>query len=175
MKRSTKRPNIILILTDDQGFDDIGLHGNTMIDTPNLDRLGRQSVRFNNFYATPVCAPTRAGLLCGRHFLRTGVSHVHGGHDFVHPDEVMMPQWFKANGYRTGMWGKWHSGKTSGYFPWERGFDEAYMARLYVHQDNQGLFNGSVRQHTGWTVDVLTNYALEFIERQARAEQPFFA
>jgi len=158
-------PNVLLILTDDQGFDDLGCHGNPLIDTPHLDRLAGQAVRFDNFYVAPVCAPTRAALMTGRYFLRTGVSHVHGGKDFVHPDETLIGELFQRAGYVTGLWGKWHSGKTTGYFPWERGFDEAYMARLYQHKDSVGRFNGEPREHTGWTVDTLTDYALEFISR----------
>jgi arylsulfatase A-like enzyme len=173
VRPGVERPNVLLVLTDDQGWDDLGIHGNFLVETPNLDRLAGRSVRFENFYATPVCAPTRAGLLTGRHYLRTGVCHVHGGRDFLHPGEVTMAQWFQANGYATGMWGKWHAGKTSGYFPWERGFDEAYMAQLYRHRDSVGEFNGERRCHTGWTVDTLTDYALDFIGRHR--DVPFFA
>lgn len=168
-----RRPNVLLILTDDQGWDDLGCHGNTVLDTPRLDRFARESVQFANFYVTPVCAPTRASLLTGRHFLRTGVSHVHGGRDFVHPDEVMLGQMFQGAGYRTGTWGKWHSGKTTGYLPWERGFHEAYKARLYRHENSVGQFNGEDREHTGWTVDTLTDYAIDFIERNR--DRPWFA
>jgi arylsulfatase A-like enzyme len=170
---SQARPNVLLFLTDDQGWDDLGLHGNRCLETPRLDALGRESVRFDHFYAAPVCAPTRAALLTGRHFLRTGVSHVHGGKDFIHPDEVLLPELFRRAGYRTGMWGKWHSGKTSGYLPWERGFDEAYMARLYQHRDSEGRFNGAPRRHTGWTVDTLADYAVDFIARHR--DRPWFA
>jgi arylsulfatase A-like enzyme len=159
------RPNVLLILTDDQGWDDFGCSGNEYLKTPRLDRLAEESVTFSNYYVTPVCAPTRAALLTGRHYLRTGVSHVHGGKDFIHPDEVLLPEMFQKAGYVTGMWGKWHSGKTSGYFPWERGFDEAYMATLYIHKDNPGLFNGVPRKHEGWTVETLTDYAIDFIKR----------
>lgn len=167
-----RHPNVILVLTDDQGWDDIGLHGNKYIETPRLDALGRESVQFANFYVAAVCAPTRTSLLTGRHFLRTGVAHVHGGKDFIHPDEILLGELFQQAGYRTAMFGKWHSGKTTGYFPWERGFDEAYMAQLYQHRDSHGEFNGQPRQHTGWTVDTLTDYALQFIEQNR--SRPFF-
>jgi len=165
-------PNVIVILTDDQGWDDLGLHGNPWLETPRLDQLGRESVRFSNFYVASVCAPSRASLLTGRHFLRVGVSHVHGGHDYIHPDEVLMPEIFQQAGYRTAMWGKWHSGKTSGYLPWERGFDEAYMANLYRHRNSTGQWNGQPRQFEGWTNDTLVDGALEFMTRDD--SRPFF-
>jgi uncharacterized sulfatase len=130
-------------------------------------------VQFDAFNVAAVCAPTRASLLTGRHFLRTGVAHVHGGKDFIHPDETLIPELFQQAGYATGMWGKWHSGKTSGYFPWERGFDEAYKAQLYKHRDSYGLLNGEPVEHEGWTVDTLTDYAIDFIERHR--DEPFFA
>ncbi len=170
---SDKIPNVLLILTDDQGWDDLGHHGNPWLETPRLDALAEESVEFANYYVAAVCAPTRASLLTGRHFLRTGVAHVHGGKDFVHPDEVMIPELFRSAGYRTGMWGKWHSGKTSGYFPWERGFDEAYMAQLYKHRDSRGRLNGEQVEHAGWTVDTITDYAVDFMRRHRG--RPFFA
>jgi hypothetical protein len=166
-------PNIILIQADDLGWDDLGIHGNRIINTPNLDSLAGASVRFNQFYVTPVCATTRASLLTGRHFLRTGVSHVHGGKDFLHLDETTIAEVLKKAGYVTGMWGKWHSGKTDGYFPWERGFDEAFMARLYDHYDNVGMRNGQTLETSGWTTEVLTDMAIGFMK--ANREVPFFA
>ncbi len=173
MTTNSGRPNVLLLLTDDQGWDDLSLHGNEILETPNLDAFARDSVRFANYYVASVCAPSRASLLTGRHFMRTGVAHVHGGKDFVHPEEIMMGQHFQAAGYRTGMWGKWHSGRTTGYFPWERGFDEAYMAQLYKHFESRGQFNGETREHDGWTVDTLVDYAIEFMEREK--DGPFFA
>jgi arylsulfatase A-like enzyme len=166
-------PNIIMIQADDLGWDDLGVHGNQLINTPNLDSLAGESVRFNQFYVTPVCATTRASLLTGRHFLRTGVSHVHGGKDFLHLDETTIANVLKGAGYVTGMWGKWHAGKTAGYFPWERGFDEAFMARLYDHYDNEGSRNGKRIKTIGWTTEVLTNMAIDFMK--ANREVPFFA
>lgn len=170
---TASQPNVVLIMTDDQGWGDVGIHGNALIETPNLDSLARESIRFPEFYVHPVCAATRASLLTGRHYLRTGVAHVHGGRDFMHPDEVTIAEWFRANGYATGMWGKWHSGSTTGYLPWERGFEEAYKARLYVHHDGHGEFNGAYRDTPGWTTDVITDMALDFIERHQ--DQAFFA
>jgi arylsulfatase A-like enzyme len=162
----TDRPNVIVILADDLGYGDLGIHGNTVCRTPNLDRLGHHSLRIVPFYVHAVCAPTRASLLTGRHYLRTGVSHVHGGRDFLHPREVTIADWFRHNGYRTGMWGKWHSGKTTGYFPWERGFDEAYMADLYQHEGGGGRLNGERIDTPGWTTAAITDMALDFAEKE---------
>ena len=168
-----RQPNIILIQADDLGWNDLGVHGNRLIETPNLDSLAGKSVRFSQFYVTPVCATTRASLLTGRHFLRTGVSHVHGGKDFLHLDETTIADVMKDAGYVTGMWGKWHSGKTDGYFPWERGFDEAFMARLYDYYDNEGSYNGVPLQTEGWITGVLTDMAIDFMKDHR--EVPFFA
>jgi len=166
-------PNVLLVLMDDQGWSDVGFNGNPLVETPHLDAFARESVRFENFYVAPCCAPTRASLLTGRHFLKTGVSHVHGGNDFIHPNEKLISQYFRDAGYATGMWGKWHSGKTTGYLPWERGFDDAYMARLYRHYNSFGKLNGQDVKHEGWTVDTLTDYTLNFIERNRN--RPWFA
>jgi len=166
-------PNLILIQLDDLGWDDLGLHGNAILETPTLDRLGSQSIRFSNFYVNPVCAPSRAALLTGRHFLKTGVSHVHGGKDFLDLGETTIAEALKGGGYLTGMWGKWHSGHTDGYYPWQRGFDEAYMAQLYKHENSQGLLNGQPVQHQAWADQVITDYALKFIEKSKG--EPFFA
>ena len=151
------------------GFSDLAVHGNPYISTPNLDKLANEGVQFSQFYVTPVCATTRATLLTGRHHLKTGVTHVHGGKDFLHLSETTLAERLKEAGYKTGMWGKWHSGKTKGYFPWERGFDEAYMAGLYQFTNNKGLFNGKLKQHSGWTTEILTDFALDFINRNKEA------
>jgi arylsulfatase A-like enzyme len=170
---SGTRPNVLLILLDDLGYDDLGVHGNRIIETPHIDALARESVRFESFYVTPVCATTRAALLTGRHHLRTGVSHVHGGKDYVGLGETMLPELLREAGYATGMWGKWHSGTGDGYMPWQRGFDEAFAARLYEYSDNQGVTNGQPDPQTGWTPERLTDKAIDFMTRHR--DEPFFA
>ena len=165
--------NFIILQADDLGWSDLGIHGNPYVETPNINRLASESLQFSNFYVTPVCAPTRAALLTGRHHLLTGVSHVHGGKDFVDLEETMIAEVLQENGYATGMWGKWHSGKTEGYFPWQRGFEEAYMARLYQHENSEGLLNGEKVTHQKWADEVIVNYAIDFIQRNK--EKPFFA
>ena len=170
---SGQRPNIILITADDLGFDDLSRHGHPYISTPNIDRLAEQAVRFNDFTVTPVCATTRAALLSGRDPYKTGVSGVHGGRDFMAKDEILMSNILQNAGYKTGTWGKWHVGKTTGYFPWDRGFDEGYYAELYQHQNSFGWLNGKKVSHNKWVSEVVTDYAIDFIERNQ--SQPFFA
>jgi arylsulfatase A-like enzyme len=160
-----KKPNILLIQTDDMGYDDLGFHGRKDLETPNLDKLAAQSIRFTDFTVSSVCAPTRAMLLTGRHFLKTGVAGVHGGHDFINLNETLMPEIFKNAGYATGIFGKWHSGKTDGYFPWDRGFDQAYMAKLYQYYPATGVFNDKPVTEKRWAQDVVTDYAINFIKQ----------
>lgn len=184
-------PNIIFILTDDMGYGDIALHGNKYIETPNLDALGRESVRFENFYANPLCAATRATLMTGRNFLKTGVWGVHGGRDYMDTSETTIAEVLKANGYHTALMGKWHLGKTNAYLPQNRGFDVTWLATLYRHQNNSMNYNkdnvdlkpggwslnpnppinsyyapdGSNVQFEGWTTDRLTDLAIDFIQK----------
>lgn len=100
-----KRPNVILIITDDQGHGDLGFHGNPKIKTPNIDRLARESTRFVNFYVSPVCAPTRARLMTGRYNYRTGVVDTYLGRAMLHPDEVTLAEMLSGAGYCTGIFG----------------------------------------------------------------------
>jgi arylsulfatase A-like enzyme len=167
------KPNILLIQVDDLGFDDLAVHGNTLISTPNLDALAAESISFDQFYVSSVCAPTRASLLTGRHFLRTGVSGVHAGRDFVNLNETMISDVALQSGYKTAMWGKWHSGKTQGYFPWDRGFEQAYYATLYNYFDNVGLMNGETINTRGFATDRITDFAIDYIKEHKSA--PFFA
>lgn len=171
-----QQPNILIIQTDDMGYDDLSVHGNTISHTPNLDAFSESAVRFDNFMVNSVCAPTRASLLTGRDFWRTGVSAMHGGNDYMHLDETTFAEIFQQNGYKTGMWGKWHSGKSDGYWPWDRGFDEGYYARLYNYFPSNGWLNEYPKKTTHedeWSPKVLVDYAIEFIDRNK--EQPFLA
>lgn len=160
-------------MMDDLGYDDLGIHGNSIIKTPVIDSLARNSIRFTNFYVNPVCAPSRASLLTGRHFLKTGVSHVHGGKDFLNLNEKTMADVFSKYGYHCGIWGKWHSGKTDGYFPWQRGFEEAFMAKLYQHNNCEGVFNGTPLKTGMWADEAIVDMAIEFIRKYQDA--PFLA
>lgn len=172
-KANTQRPNILLITADDLGFDDLSMHKHPVVQTPNLDQLASESVQFSDFSVTPVCATTRASLLTGRHFYKTGVSGVHGGRDYLSLEETLVSELFQQHGYATGTWGKWHLGKTEGYLPWDRGFDQAYYAELYQHENNSGFLNGKPVKHDRWVSDVVTDYAIDFM--QQNKQQPFFA
>ena len=107
-------PNILLIMVDDLGYGDLSLSGNSQIKTPQLDRLAARSVHFEHFYVSPVCAPTRASLLTGRYHQRTGVQSVTNGYETIDPDEVMLSEILQSEGYKTGIFGKWHLGE---YYP----------------------------------------------------------
>ncbi|WP_111977125.1 sulfatase-like hydrolase/transferase [Algibacillus agarilyticus] len=168
------QPNIILITADDLGFDDLSIHGNPVIETPNLDALAKRSVQFSDYNVSPVCATTRAALLTGRHYYKTGVSGVHGGRDYLSLDETLISNVLQENGYATGTWGKWHIGKTAGYLPQDRGFDESYYAQLYVHENSYGYINQQKVEHDDWVSSVVTDYAIDFIDRQ-KNNKPFFA
>src|SRR5262245_49352624 len=104
------RPNVLLVITDDQGFGDLGCHGNPVIKTPNLDALDKEYVWLKNFYVCPFCSPTRSSLLTGRYNYRTGVVDTFIGRSLMRPDELTLAQMLASAGYRTGLFGKWHLG-----------------------------------------------------------------
>ncbi|MBT7096763.1 sulfatase-like hydrolase/transferase, partial [Candidatus Poribacteria bacterium] len=110
MPTEPRKPNVVFVITDDQGYGDLACHGNPVIHTPNLDEMHGESVRLTNFHVGPTCAPTRAGLMTGRYCNCTGVWHTIGGRSLLRKDEVTMGDVFRAGGYRTGMFGKWHLG-----------------------------------------------------------------
>jgi arylsulfatase len=128
-----KKPNVIIILTDDQGYGDLSCHGNPVLKTPNLDRLHARSVRFTDFHVCPVCTPTRGELLTGMDAFRNGATFVCEGRSMPRRELPTMAQTFKANGYATAHFGKWHLGDNHPYRPQDRGFD------LSVHNNGWGI------------------------------------
>ena len=120
-------PNVLIILTDDQGFSDLGFYGNPSLETPNLDTLARESVRLEDFLAAPTCSPTRAALMTGQHEFKVGITHTISGRSLLKLDVPTLPEHFKAAGYRTGIFGKWHLGETFPSRPQDRGFDEVFI------------------------------------------------
>ena len=118
-------PNLVFVITDDQGYGDLGCTGNPTINTPNLDALADESVQLQNLHVGPTCSPTRAGIMTGHYCNSTGVWHTIGGRSLLRSDEVTMADIFRRNGYKTGMFGKWHLGDNYPFRPHDRGFDEA--------------------------------------------------
>ncbi len=171
-----ERPNIVLIVTDDQGWWDLGGHGNEAIETPNLDRLAADGVELTRFYVQPVCAPTRAGLMTGRHYLRTGVYNTRFGGDTLDPGERTLPEALREAGYRTGMFGKWHLGEHRRFHPDQRGFDEAiYFSAGHTErywEPDALLRNGTPVHVRGHITDVLTDAGATFV--RSRGDAPFF-
>lgn len=178
-----RQPNVILVVTDDQGYGDIGCHGNPWLDTPNLDRLARESVRLDNHHHDPLCSPSRAALLTGQYAARNGVWHVIQGRHLLHPDAVTLADLFRANGYRTGMFGKWHLGDNYPFAPRFRGFDDDlchrgggvgelpdFWGNSYL--DDTYFRKGAPEACRGYCTDVFFAAACEFIA--GNAETPFF-
>jgi len=171
------RPNVVLVITDDQGWFDVGVHGNPHIETPVMDRLAREGVRFSRFYCSPVCTPTRAALMTGRHYQRTGAIDTYKGRDTLHFQEVTLGQVFQSQGYRTACIGKWHLGRYMRYHPNERGFEEFFGFWQYGfinrYDDSDELWhNKRPVVTTGYVTDVLTDQAISFIEQNQK--NPFF-
>src|SRR5215467_6168342 len=123
---ASRKPNVVVILSDDQGWGDLSIHGNSNISTPNIDSLARNGAIFERFFVCPVCSPTRAEFLTGRYHARGGVRGVSTGQERLNLDEMTIAQTFKAAGYATAAFGKWHNGLQSPYHPSDRGFDEYY-------------------------------------------------
>lgn len=172
---ATARPNILLILTDDQGFGDLGVTGNPDVSTPNLDRFARGAVQFDRFFVSPVCAPTRASLLTGRWWLRTGVSGVTLGQEVMRVSEITLAETLRSAGYRTGIFGKWHNGEQFPLTPIGQGFEEflGFTAGHWNNYFDPELIRGAQLAPTsGYITDILTDAAISFIERNRT--HPFF-
>lgn len=175
--RSPSRPNIVHILTDDQGWPDLSLHGNPVLQTPVLDRLGREGTRLTRFYASPVCTPTRAALMTGRYPQRTGAIDTYMGRDTLDPAEQTLPELLGRAGYRSGLVGKWHLGRYARYHPTRRGFDQFFGFWQYGfinrYFDSEELWEGRTPVTTfGYVTDVLTDRAIRFV-RESRG-RPFY-
>ena len=181
-KTERPRPNVVLIMTDDQGYGDLSCHGNPVLQTPHLDALYRESVRLTNFHVDPTCSPTRAALMTGRYSTRTGVWHTVMGRHMPRRREIMMPQVFADNGYRTAIFGKWHLGDNFPFRPQDRGFQEVlihggggvgqipdYWGNDYF--DDTYFENGQPREFAGYCTDIFFRRAIEFIE--ANRDRPF--
>jgi arylsulfatase A-like enzyme len=183
--KPVKKPNIVFILTDDQGYGDVGRHGHPLLKTPNLDVLHDESVRFEKFYVSPSCSPTRAALMTGMHEFRNGVTHTIAPREHLNKDAVTLPQLLKSANYRTGLIGKWHLGHVgndSEYAPNKRGFDWCSwnVGGGGVHFDPVIVRNGKREKRQGYREDIFFDEAMTFIDECTRStglgedRQPFF-
>ena len=162
------RPNVVILLADDSGWGDYGVSGNTNLRTPNIDSIARGGASLDRFYVCPVCSPTRAEFLTGRYHPRTGVRGVSTGQERMNTDEKTLADAFKAAGYATGAFGKWHNGSQWPYHPNARGFEEYYgftSGHWGEYFDPPLEHNGQPVRGKGFIADDLTTHALEFIEK----------
>lgn len=169
------RPNVVVILADDQGWGDVGFNGNTNVQTPNVDRLAQSGTILDRFFVCPVCSPTRAQFLTGRYYPRCGVRDVTSGQERLNLDETTIADTFKAAGYATGAFGKWHNGSQWPYHPNARGFDEYYgftSGHWGEYFDPPLEHNGEFVRGKGYIGDDLTDHAIAFIEKNH--DRPFF-
>lgn len=177
------RPNVVLVMTDDQGYGDLGCHGNPDIVTPNLDELFKQSIRLTNYHVDPTCSPTRSALLTGRYSWRTGVWHTIMGRSLLRRDEITLGNAFADASYRTGSFGKWHLGDNYPFRAQDRGFHDTvmhggggvtqtpdYWGNDYF--DDTYWRNGVPEKFKGYCTDVFFNEGMKFIERNR--DRPFF-
>ena len=162
------RPNIVFILTDDQGYGDLSCHGNPILKTPNMDWIHDRSVRFTDFMVSPTCAPTRAALYSGMHEFKTGVYDTRPPRNHMSLDVVTLAEMLKRAGYVTGLFGKWHLGLDSLYRPEHRGFD---VALTMIHPGDYRIWydpplarNGVPEEHKGYRTRILFDEAMKFIE-----------
>ena len=186
-----RRPNIVFILTDDQGYGELACHGNPIIKTPNLDRLHDESIRFTDFHVSPTCSPTRASWMTGRHEFRSGVTHTINERERLSLKAVTIAQVLKSAGYTTGIFGKWHLGDEAPYQPDQRGFDEVFIhgaggiGQTYPGSCgdapgntyfNPAILHNRVFEKTqGFCTDVFFRQATQWIDRKRQEKRPFFA
>ena len=184
---TNNRPNVILVMTDDQGYGDFGFMGNPVIKTPNLDAMSERSAMMERFYVSPVCAPTRANLMTGRYNYRTRVVDTYIGRAMMEPEEVTMAELLGVAGYATGIFGKWHLGDTYPLRPQDQGFEEVLVHRgggIGQPSDPPGgegkytnpiLFhNGEKKQMNGYCTDIYFDAAMDFLDKNQQAGKPSF-
>jgi len=170
-----RRPNILVIMSDDQGAGDIGYVGNEWARTPVLNKLASESAQFTNFIAAPACTPSRATYLTGRNHYYTGVWGV-GPRGYIRRDETFLPEYLGRAGYRTAHFGKWGEGWTPDQRTYKRGYDEALaLGGGYQHKDTWADDNGKLVNIKGWTTDVLADATIDFIAKQTKAGQSWYA
>jgi len=180
------KPNIVFVITDDQGYGDLSCHGNPVLKTPNLDKLHSESLRLTDYHVSPTCTPTRAALMTGRYTNRTGAWHTIMGRSLLRTNETTVADYLSKAGYVTGIFGKWHLGDSYPYQPEYRGFQKTYIhggggigqtPDLWDNSyfDDTYIEDGELVKAKGFCTDVFFDEAIEFIEEQHEAKKPFFA
>jgi arylsulfatase A-like enzyme len=183
---AAERPNVIVVMTDDQGYGDLACHGNPVVRTPNLDRLHDESVRFTDFHVAPMCTPTRGQLMTGLDAFRNGAMNVSSGRTLLRRGLPTMADAFAASGYATGIFGKWHLGDNYPFRPADRGFQETlWFPSSHISStpdfwnndyfDDTYTHNGQRRKYAGYCTDVFFAEAMKWIAQQHKAGKPFFA
>lgn len=183
-------PNIIVILTDDQGYGDLSCHGNPVLKTPHLDRMHAESVRFTDFHVSPTCSPTRSALMTGRHEFKNGVTHTIFERERLTLKATTLAEVLHGAGYQTGIFGKWHLGDEDAYQPDRRGFDEVFIhgaggiGQTYPGSCGDAPKNsyfGPVIKHNsrfvkteGYCTDEFFSHAMQWMDTARQREKPFF-
>lgn len=180
----SSRPNVIILFTDDQGYGDLSVHGNPILETPHLDRLHGESIRFSNFHVSPVCTPSRGELMTGLYALRNKAAMVPSGRNLMRRDIVTMPEVFAHNGYATGHFGKWHLGDTYPHRPMDRGFQRVVWHKGWglaseVEYDNDYYYTRyldemEVKYSDRFCTNLWFDEAMQWMDERTEAGQPFF-
>ncbi len=184
-----RKPNIVFIITDDQGYGDLSCHGNPILKTPHIDKLHARSVRFTDFHVSPTCAPTRASLMTGRHEFKSGVTHTINERERLGLQAFTLAQLLKSVGYRTGIFGKWHLGDEDAYQPGKRGFDEVFIhgaggiGQTYPGScgdaPKNSYFNPAILHNNvfvktqGYCTDVFFKQATAWLDAKRKEKEPF--
>jgi arylsulfatase A-like enzyme len=179
-------PNVVVIMTDDQGFGEFSVHGNPITRTPHIDRLAGQGISLTDFHVAPMCTPTRGQLLTGLDAFRNGAINVSSGRTLLRPELKTMADVFRVGGFRTGLFGKWHLGDNYPFRPEDRGFEEAiWFPSSHINSvpdfwendyfDDTYFHNGKRERFKGYCTDVFFDEAIRWMEKQRQDEQPFFA
>jgi len=181
---SAQPPNIIIVITDDQGYADLGCHGNPIIQTPNIDAFSKEAVRLTDYHVSPTCSPTRGALMCGQVTDKAGPWHTINGRSYLRAEKLTIPQLLGDSGYQTAMFGKWHLGDNYPYRPHDRGFQHAiyhggggvgqtpdYFGNDYW--DDTYFVNGKPQKYKGYCTDVFFSEAITWMEK-ADKKKPFF-
>ncbi len=185
------RPNIVIVMTDDQGYGDLGFTGNPIVKTPHIDAFAKESVRFTDFHVSPTCAPTRCALMTGRHEFRSGVTHTIYERERMSLNATTIAQVLKSASYTTGIFGKWHLGDEDAYQPGRRGFDEVFIhgaggiGQTYpgscgdapgnTYFDPAIRHNGKFEKTKGYCTDVFFQQAINWMDSKRKKKSPFFA